>query len=221
MLHPASLSFLKQLQKNNNKPWFEENRNLYENAKADFENFVGEVIVQLGKKDTDIATLNAKKCTFRQHRDIRFSKNKTPFKINMGASFDKGGKNSGLAGYYLHMEPGNSSMAGGGLWMPDAPLLKKIRQEIDYNWEEFSAIVNATAFKKTYGGVSFGEHQLIREPKGYAKENPAIEYLKLKSFVAIRRFTDEEMLEKNLLAKVVSSFSALMPFIRFLNRALV
>ncbi len=220
MLQSSTLSFLKKLSQNNNKPWFEENRNLYESAKADFEQIVAEVIVHLGKKDPDIATLVAKKCTFRQHRDIRFSKNKTPYKINMGASFDKGGKNSGMAGYYLHLEPGNSSMAGGGLWMPEAQVLKKIRQEIDYNWEEFSAIVNAPAFKKTYGGVSFGEHQLIREPKGYDKENPAIEYLKLKSFVAIRTLADEEMLEAGLVSKVVSSFTALMPFIGFINRAL-
>lgn len=220
MLQKTTISFLKKLEQNNNKSWFEENRNLYENAKADFEVLVAEVIAQFGKKDPDIASLNPKKCTFRQHRDIRFSKNKTPYKINMGASFDKGGKKSGLAGYYLHIEPGNKSMVGGGLWMPEADQLKKVRQEIDYNCEDFLAITKTPAFKKIYGDLSFGEHQLVREPKGYNKENPAIEYIKLKSFVAIRPLTDEQILAKDLLPTVVSSFSALMPLISFINQAL-
>ena len=180
---------------------------------------VSNVIAEFGKTDGDIAPLLAKNCVFRQYRDVRFSKDKTPYKSQMGASFDKGGKKSGMAGYYLHIEPGNHSMAGGGLWMPDAPVVKKIRQEIDYNWDEFSAIIQAPAFKKIYGDLSFGEYQLTRAPKGYEKDNPAIEYLKLKSFVAIRPLKDDELVAKDLLKNVTATFKALMPLIQFLNRS--
>src|SRR5438128_1492585 len=146
MLQPSTLTYIKNLTKNNNKPWFDENRNLFEDAKADFETLVKDIISSFGKVDPDIAPLEAKNCVFRQYRDVRFSKDKTPYKHHMGASFDRGGKKSGFAGYYLHIQPGNSSMAGGGIWMPEAAQLKKIRQEIDYSWEEFTTIINKPSF---------------------------------------------------------------------------
>lgn len=219
MLQATTINFIKNLGENNNKPWFEAHRTNFDNAKANFQTLVGIVIAELGKTDPDIAPLLSKNCVFRQYRDVRFSKDKTPYKNHMGASFDKGGKKSGMAGYYLHIEPGNKSMAGGGLWMPEAPVVRKIRQEIDYNWDEFLSIIQAPEFKKIYGDLSFGEYQLTREPKGYEKENPAIEYLKLKSFVAIRPLRDEELLAKDLLKKVTATFTALMPLIQFLNRS--
>lgn len=220
MLKTSTLNYLKKLSKNNNKPWFEANRNAYTEAKADFENLVTEVIEKLGKTDTDIAPLQANKCIFRQYRDVRFSKDKTPYKTNMGASFDKGGKKSGLAGYYLHLDPGNKSFAGGGIWMPEAPSLKKIRQEIDYNWDEFRGIIQHRDFKKIYGDVTHGEYKLSREPKGYEKDNPAIEYLKLKSIVAMHGFSDEELTTKGAGDKIVKVFAALMPLVHFINRSL-
>src|SRR3954454_1876615 len=140
MLHSNTLTFIKQLQKNNNKLWFEENRHLFNQAKDNFENLVKNIITEFGKVDPDIVPLEAKNCIFRQYRDIRFSQDKTPYKQHMGASFDRGGKKSGFAGYYLHIEPGNKSMAGGGIWMPEGEQIKKIRQEIDYNWDEFYSI---------------------------------------------------------------------------------
>lgn len=220
MLNPATLTFLQKLAKNNNKPWFDSNRNLFEAAKADFEQVVGRIIKQLGKTDEDIAMLTAKECTFRQYRDVRFSKDKTPYKINMGASMDRDGKKSGFAGYYFHLEPGDQSMVGGGLWMPEAAALKKVRQEIDYCREEFLGIVQIKSFIKHFGDLERGEYSLSREPKGYEKDNPVIEYLKLKSFVAIRKVNDEELLSKGLVEKAVSSFEALTPLIKFINRAL-
>lgn len=220
MLQTSTLTYIKKLQKNNNKPWFEENRHLFNEAKDDFEALVKGIITSFGKVDADIARVEAKNCIFRQYRDIRFSKDKTPYKTHMGASFDKGGKNSGFAGYYLHLDPGNKSMAGGGIWMPEAAQLKKIRQEIDYSWEEFSGIINQNDFKKTYGDLEQGEFKLSREPKGYEKDNPAIEYLKLKSLVAMQTLTDDDLVSKGLLQKIVSAFTALMPFIKFINRSL-
>lgn len=220
MLQPGTLTFIKKLQKNNNKSWFEENRNLFNNAKDDFETLVTDIITSFGKVDQDIAPLNAKECIFRQYRDVRFSKDKTPYKGHMGASFDRGGKKSGFAGYYLHIEPGDKSMAGGGIWMPEAAQLKKIRQEIDYNWEEFFGIINQKDFKNIYGDLEQGEFKLSREPKGYEKDNPAIEYLKLKSLVAIQTLTDDNLLAKDLLQKILSAFTALMPLVKFINRSL-
>lgn len=220
MLQPNTLTFIKKLQKNNNKPWFEENRPLFTEAKEDFEKLVKDIINTFGKVDTDIAPLLAKDCIFRQYRDIRFSKDKTPYKPHMGASFERGGKKAGFAGYYLHIEPGNKSMAGGGIWMPESEQLKKIRQEIDYSWDEFQGIINEKDFKKIYGDLEQDEFKLSREPKGYEKDNPAIEYLKLKSLVATQTLTDEDLLSKDLLQKIVSAFTALMPLVKFINRSL-
>jgi uncharacterized protein (TIGR02453 family) len=219
MLQKSTLQFIKDLTNNNNKPWFEENRPLFEKAKSDFEILVKGIISTFGKIDPDIAPLEARNCIFRQYRDIRFSKDKTPYKSNMGASFDRGGKNSGFAGYYLHVEPGKS-LAGGGIWMPGGEQLKKIRQEIDYNWEEFAGIINEKKFKNIYGELEQGEYKLSREPKGYEKDNPAIEYLKLKSVIATRPLSDAELVSKDLLLTVVDAFTALMPLVKFINRSL-
>jgi uncharacterized protein (TIGR02453 family) len=220
MLKPSTLSYIKKLAKNNNKQWFDANRNLFEDAKNDFEKLVGKIIQTFGEIDTDIAPLKAKDCSFRQYRDVRFSKDKTPYKIHMGASFDRGGKKSGFAGYYLHLEPGNKSMIGGGIWMPEASALKKVRQEIDYSHDEFLKIINDPAFKKIYGDLEKGEYSLSREPKGYEKDNPAIEYLKLKSFVATHIVTDEEVVSEKYFKEIIDGFTALMPLIKFINRSL-
>ena len=220
MLQSSTLTYIKNLTENNNKPWFEENRLSYNEAKDDFEKLVTDIITKFSKIDPDIAPLEARNCIFRQYRDVRFSKDKTPYKHHMGASFDRGGKKSGFAGYYLHIQPGNKSMAGGGIWMPEAAQLKKIRQEVDYSWDEFCNIINSKEFKLIYGDLEQGEFKLSREPKGYEKDNPAIEYLKLKSLVAIRPLSDEELLSKGLLQKILQAFEALMPLIKFINRSL-
>ncbi|HVE60219.1 MAG TPA: DUF2461 domain-containing protein, partial [Chitinophagaceae bacterium] len=184
MLEAATLRFLSQLKKNNNRDWFEKHRPDYEAARLDFQNFIYLLIKDLGKTDPSIAGLNAKDCLFRINRDIRFSKNKLPYKTNMGASIKRGGKKSPFCGYYFHCEPG-ASFIGGGLWMPEAESLKKLRQEIDYNFEEFRNIINDKKFKSAYGDLYKGEDvSLATAPKGYEKDHPAISYLKLKCFIA-------------------------------------
>jgi uncharacterized protein (TIGR02453 family) len=136
----------------------------------------------------------------------------------MGASIKRGGRKSPFAGYYFHLEPG-ASFIGGGLWMPEAKALKALRQEIDYNCEEFQAILKDTAFKKTYSDLYKGADQsLSSAPKGYEKENPAMQYLKLKSFIAETPIKDEEMTKATLHKKTVSAFKALMPLLGFINR---
>ena len=218
MLQQATLQFLSELKTNNNKAWFDTNRSRFDNAKKDLLQLVDGIIKKLGKKDADIAMLAAKDCVFRQNRDVRFSKDKSPYKINMGAYFNRGGKKSNHAGYYFHLEPGNNSFAGGGLWMPEAPHLAKVRQEIDYCWDEFQKIISKKSFRDSFGDLNTKEHTLSREPKGYEKDNPAIKYLKLKSFVALQPITDIELNSKDLLNKLMARFEAIQPLIQFLNR---
>lgn len=220
MLQPSTLKFLKDLAKNNDRAWFEGHRTQYERAKEDFENFVQAVLNRHGKKDEDLKELTAKKCTFRINRDIRFSKDKSPYKTNMGASMNRGGKKSIFSGYYFHCEPGKS-FVGGGLWMPMPPEMKRVRQEIDYCYDEFRQIVSAKKFRSVYKELYTGEDvKLTKVPQGFEKDNPAAEYLKLKSWLAMKELTDEEMTSKDLLKKTAEAFETLQPMIKFLNRAL-
>lgn len=219
MLQSSTLLFLKQLAKNNNKPWFDANRKKYDEAKKDFENFIQALIEQFGKKDTPIAALTAKSCLFRINRDIRFSKDKTPYKKNLAASINRGGKKSVLAGYYFHLEPGNSFI-GGGIWMPMPAETQKIRQEIDYCYDEFKKIIHSKKFAGIYAGLDREDAILLTNvPKGYTKDNPAAEFLKLKSWVAMSPLTDAALTSKGLLKQSVEALSAIQPLIDFLNRA--
>ena len=220
MLEPQTLKFLKQLKKNNNKPWFDAHRAQYEAGRIDFSNFIQLVIDDLQRADTTIAGLTSKDCLFRINRDIRFSKDKTPYKNNFGASIKRGGRKSVYAGYYFHCAPGNSFM-GGGLWIPEAPNLKKVRQEIDYNWEELQSILKNKNFKKIYGDLhKDADVSLSTVPKGYEKDNPAIDYLKLKSLIAETKVPDEDLLKSSLHKKTVTSFETLQPLLNFINNAL-
>src|SRR5215212_6433377 len=206
MLQPQTLKFLSQLKKNNSKSWFDSHRMQYEAGRIDFSNFIQLVIDALQKTDTIITGLTAKDCQFRINRDVRFSKDKRPYKENFGAFICRGGKKSVYAGYYFHCAPGNSFM-GGGLWMPEGPNLKKLRQEIDYNWDEFQSILKEKNFKKVYGDLYQGDDvKLSRMPKGYEMDNPAIEYLKLKCFIAETRIADEELVRSSLHKKTLGAF---------------
>jgi uncharacterized protein (TIGR02453 family) len=150
MLQQTTIKFLKDLKKNNNKEWFDTNRKVYENAKADYAYFIDGIIKAHGKKDESIANLIAKNCMFRINRDIRFSKDKSPYKTNFGASISSGGKKIMKGGYYIHCEPGESFVAG-GIYMPMPEDLNKVRQEIDYCFDEFKKIINHKNFKALYG----------------------------------------------------------------------
>ena len=220
MIQPATVRFLRNLSKNNNKPWFDLHRKEYEIARKDYEDFIQSVIDTFGKSDPSIAPLIAKQCLFRINRDIRFSKNKTPYKKNFAASINRGGKKSIFAGYYFHLEPGNSFI-GGGIWMPMPGETQKIRQEIDYCWPEFKKIITAKNFKTIYGELdNEPEITLVNVPKGYTKENPAAQYLKLKSWIAMQKISDTTLSSANLLKQTAAAFSAIQPLIYFLNRAI-
>jgi uncharacterized protein (TIGR02453 family) len=220
MLAPQTLKFLTGLKKNNNKDWFDKHRAQYEAGRIDFSNFIQLVIDELQQLDPTITGLSSRDCMFRINRDIRFSKDKRPYKSNFGASIKRGGRKSGFAGYYFHCEPGQS-FAGGGLWMPEAAQLKKLRQEIDYNWEEFQQIIKEKTFKKTFGDLYLGDElRLSTMPKGYEKDNPAASYLKLKCFIAETTFADEELTRSNLHKKTIAAFKAIQPLLHFINRSL-
>ena len=221
MLQSSTINFLAQLTKNNNKLWFDANRKKYEEAKADFLQLVDKTIQSVTTFDNSIIGLEPKKCVFRINRDVRFSKNKAPYKNNMGASIKAGGKKSLTAGYYIHLEPGGKSFVGGGLYMPDATIVGKIRQEIDYNYAEFLKIVQNKKFVAQYGGLDFSEGMsLVREPKGYEKDNPAIAYIKLKSWVATASLSDTALQDKNLATQLTKAFEYLQPLISFLNEGM-
>jgi len=220
MLQPSTLKFLKDLRKNNTKPWFDSHRKEYEAAKIDFMSFIQTVIDMQAKNDSTIKSIVAKDCMFRINRDIRFSKDKSPYKTNMGAYINRGGKKSLFGGYYFHCEPGKS-FVGGGLWMPMPPELSKVRQEIDYNLAGFKKILSAKKFKSIYTDISRDdEYVLTRVPKGYEPTNPAAEYLKMKSFVALSNLPDPDLTSKVLVKKTSAAFEALRPLIEFINQAI-
>ena len=220
MIQPATVRFLKNLSKNNNKPWFDLHRKEYEVARKDYEDFIQSVINAFGKADPSVASLIAKQCLFRINRDIRFSKNKTPYKKNFAASINRGGKKSIFAGYYFHLEPGKS-FVGGGIWMPMPAETQKIRQEMDYCWPEFKKIVTAKKFRTIYGDLdNEPEIALVNVPKGYTKDNPAAKYLKLKSWIAMQAIDDSSLSSESLLKQTLQAFGAIQPLIWFLNRAI-
>ncbi|MDQ0637390.1 uncharacterized protein (TIGR02453 family) [Pedobacter sp. W3I1] len=218
MLKKETLSFIKDVAENNNREWFAANKEVYENAKADVLELVASIIPELAKVDPLIsAEADPKKSLLRIYRDVRFSKNKDPYKNNFGVWFSAKGKGGNEPGYYLHIQPGKSFIAG-GYWMPEAPHLKLIRQEIDYNIGDFKEIINSTAFKKNFKlGV---DNALKNAPKGYDPADPNIEFLKLKSFEATTKIDDEEFLKPDLVNKLISSFKIVQPLVAFLRNAI-
>ena len=213
------LKFLQRLSKNNNRVWFEKNRTTYLQAKDDFDQFLETLLEELIKFEDGLAGLNPKKLAFRIYRDVRFSKDKRPYKGNMGAGFSPGGKMIQEPGYYLHIEPGNKSLLAGGLYMPDANNLAKIRQEIDYNTERILKILNDRKFKKLF--PSLGDFDKLKTaPKGYVKDHPHIELLKHKSFIVSHPFSDKEVKDKKFAKHVAATAKIIKPLNDFLKDAI-
>lgn len=218
MLAGSTVQFLKNLEKNNNKPWFDAHRSDYDEARNDFLQMVGKLIPLIANFDPSIAELEAKNCVFRINRDVRFAKDKRPYKNNMAAYFNREGKKGLGAGYYLHVEPTKSFVAV-GIWMPEPKVLSAIRQEIDYNYKEWQKILSTAAFKKVFPNGPSAEGKLTRPPKGYGEDNPAIDYIKLKSFVLSAPLKDEDLSDKNFETAVAKIMQTGYPFLGFLNRA--
>jgi uncharacterized protein (TIGR02453 family) len=210
------IEFLLELKQNNNRDWFDDNKDRYQEVKSEHEAFTGKMIQRIAAFDPEIAFLTPRDCTFRIYRDVRFSKNKEPYKTNMGAAMSKGGKKSRFASYYLHIEPGDSFI-GGGKWMPPADVLKLIRLEIYHFPDEFKKIISHPDFVAHLGGIT-GD-KLKNPPKDFPSGFEDIELLKFKSYIVGKNLTDEEVVSDDLMEKAVSTFRIMMPFIHFLNRA--
>lgn len=216
-LHPKTFRYLTQLKRNNNRDWFEQHRGGYEDVKSSFEIFIGSLIAALTPKDQRLLGLEPKHCLFRIYRDVRFSNDKTPYKKHLSAAIGKGGRKSPLPGFYVHIEPNGETWLGGGIWRPEAPLLKKVRQEIDYNWDEYKRITATKAFKALFDKPY--DDKITMLPKGYQKDNPAIEMLRYKSFVYGRTFKDADVMKPAFFKDVQKTYLALQPFFNFLYRA--
>jgi uncharacterized protein (TIGR02453 family) len=218
MNFPLILKFLKDIARNNDRDWFEKNKPKYLEAKENFEDFLEVVHKEILKFDDGLAGLNPRKLGFRIYRDVRFSKDKRPYKTNMGAGFSPNGKLVQEPGYYVHIEPGKSFFAS-GLYMPEPSKLAAVRQEIDYSAAKFLKILNDKKFKKHFKGLDDFD-KLKTVPKGYAKDHPHIEYLKHKSFIVETSFTDADVTSKNFPKKVAELAKIVKPFNDFLKEAI-
>ena len=213
------LKFLKDLARHNDRDWFEKNKDRYLEAKQGFEDVVTAVLKDLVKFDHGLAGLNPKKLPFRIYRDVRFSKDKMPYKINMGAGFSPNGKLVQEPGYYLHVQPGNKSFVAGGIYMPDAGNLARIRQEIDYSSDRLGKILKASKFKKYFDDFDDFD-KLKTAPKGYPKDHPRIEWLKLKSFIVSVPLTDKQVTDRGFISTVSSVCKTIKPLNDFLREAI-
>jgi len=221
MINRNTLTFLKDLKLNNSKEWLDNNKKAYENSKNDILALTDALIVSVSDIDKTIsnAYLEPKKCITRLNRDLRFSKDKTPYKTDYYIVLNKNGKNSPAAFYFLHIEPGNC-FVGGGVYNPQPEQLKKIRQEIDYSFEEWSAIINDKLFKKTFASGINNSGVLSRVPKEFGEANQASQFLKMKGFYTMEKISDKEIISGDTFEKINFYFKTTKPLVDFLNKAI-
>jgi len=220
MLRKETLQFLKQLKQHNNKDWFAAHRDQYEAAHQNFEELAAEVLKATAKFDPTTKEITPAKAVLRINRDLRFAKDKTPYHPAFRLSLSQDGKLGNAVGYFLHCEPGAAFVAGGLLGGTPADI-KHVRQEIHYNWEEFRGLLHAKAFQSVFGDLQkTAEFSLKRPPRSYDAHDPAIDYLKLKTFAARHPLTDAELLADDLVATLTQAFRAVHPVLDFLNRDL-
>lgn len=220
MLTKEAIQFIEDLGNNNSTEWMHANKKRYESYKKDYHSFIESILEEMKKLDSSLEPLEVKNCTFRINRDIRFSKDKSPYKTNIGVwmTTNKIRKNS--SGYYIHFEKGNSFIAG-GIWCPESNELKKIRREIAFFYDDLEKIVNENDFKKEFKEITRTEDVVLKSaPKGYEADHPAIEFLKLKSFTCSQKIDDKLFLDKDFSKKIAQKLIALKPLNQFLNRAL-
>jgi uncharacterized protein (TIGR02453 family) len=211
------LNFLRQLELNNNREWFNAHKANYQDAKIQFEQVLSRIILKLGQIDHRIAGLKASDAIFRIYRDTRFANDKTPYKNNFGAHLSRGGKNSGEPGYYFHIQPGECFISG-GIYMPSSDKLKAIRKEIFLFPEDFLALIEDPYFVKNF--TFFQDDKLKRPPIGFPADFPLIDYLKFKHFCPWIPVPDQWLGDPGLTDRVIDSYTGMKPFNDFIYRAL-
>ena len=215
MIDPNTFRFLEKLQENNHKEWFQDNRKWYDESRQNFVEFCAEVLEDLKLFQGNLLHTDIKKCILRINRDIRFSKDKRPYKNYFGAGFGPGGKSSGLVDFYFQIEPYHRTMLGGGMWAPGAENLAKFRQEIDYNPQNLKRIINNKAFRKYFNDIEGS--RLKTKPKGYDIEHPEIELLRYKELFFTRRFKENDVCDKQFKNDIVEGCKILKPYQDYLN----
>jgi uncharacterized protein (TIGR02453 family) len=213
-LTPKTLQFLRDLVENNNREWFHANRPRYDAAKAEVEALTGSLLRGIDTFQS-LPNTEVKDCIFRINRDIRFSKDKAPYKKNFAIAIGPGGRHSGRIDYYLHIQPGDESFLGAGMWQPTPQHLAKFRQEVDYNVDELKAIIEAPEFK-AYFPEAAGE-SMKTTPKGYPADHPEIGLLRRKELFFIHRYTDKEVLKPGFADEVIRGCQLIKPYCDYLN----
>ena len=216
MISRSGFDYLQKLKKNNHRDWFNDNKATYQKELEQVELFAEALLRELNKHD-EIETPSGKKSLHRIYRDIRFSNDKTPYKTNWSGNFKRATKYR-RGGYYFHLEPGNSYLAG-GFWAPNAPDLKRLRDEIAFDAAPLRKILKSKTFTNTFGALQ-GE-QLKTAPKGFDAAHEAIDLLRYKQFLLIRRFTDKEVLGDNFLSEANTTFKNMRPFFDYMSEVLI
>ncbi len=221
MIKQTSLDFLSKLKNNNSKDWLEQNRDCYDHYKTDILELTENLLTGLSKFDQSIsqANLDPKKCLTRVNRDLRFSKDKTPYKNYVLIVFNKNGFHGNTAEYYIQIEP-SGNFLGGGIWQTTPELLKKIRQEIDYSFNDINKIISSPKFQKTFPNGIQGVGKLKKMPDGYDETNPASELLKMKGFCTKEIISDKTLLSKDCIATILDSFKTSKPLIDYIKNAI-
>lgn len=212
-----AIKFLNELKKNNNREWFTENKKRYEAAKSEFEYFITKLIDEISKFDPQLTGVSAKQCIFRLFRDVRFSKDKRPYKEHFGAFMGGNGRKTTLAAYYIHIDP-EGCFLGGGLYRPQPGVLKKVRQQIDYDATPLRDIINHNDFKETYGQMD-GE-QLKTAPRDFPKDHPDIDLLRFKDFIGTHQFEIADVLKPTFVQYAANRLAKLKPLNDYLNSAI-
>ena len=220
MIQACALQFIDDLKNNNNKEWFHENKKRYDLFKKEYQTLIAALLQEMKPLDASLELLEVKHCTFRINRDIRFSKDKTPYKTHLSVWMSSGTKGNNRSGYYIHIEKDKSFIAG-GLYCPEAEDLKKIRKEIAFFYDDLEAILQEKNFKKEFKDFDRNETNVLKNPpRGYEKDHPAIDFLKLKSFESTQHFDFSEVLKKDFVQNMSQKLIALRPLNEFINRAL-
>lgn len=212
------LSFLRDLANNNNRDWFHTHKARYQESLDYFRNFAGSILRGMSAFDPSLGNLDPKDNIFRIYKDVRFSKDKSPYKTHFGCWMTKGGRKSTDAGYYFHLEPEKTFLAA-GVWMPPGEQLKLIRQEIVFNPDAYFKVINNPLLKEKYerGGK---EDMLKKGPAGFSKDFEHLEEIKYKHYIFSRNYSDAELLAPNLENRVVKDYQGLYPLVDYLNHAM-